>query len=250
MDETLTAARDARAAGRHDEALRLLVALFEAVRDDPPRFAEVEFILVLEWAMLVRVYSPARAALGRLRDERARHLLASADGPLDFKARRRGGFALIAEMNNTLLDPAATYALFVRMLEVMPQRAQQEAYLALPAILAAGDFALAERYLRDPLARLAELNRSADNLPLFPEGRAAPRLAAELAILIEDVRQNCAVLEGTGREALAQALRDAALDGIASLELRDWGRRELAQPGAIRREINARTESYDQTGQS
>lgn len=249
MDQTLTAARDAGAAGRHDEALRLLVALFEAVRDDPPRFNEVEFMLMLEWKMLLQEHAPARAALARLRDERARHLLASADGPLDFKARRRGGFALIADMNDILGDSAATHALFVRMREAMPQRAQQEAGMALPAIVAAGDFALAEGYLHDPLARLDELNALAEKWPLFPEGRAAPRLAAELANHIESLRQNCAVLEGTGRADHARALREAALDGIASAEMRAWGRRELAQAGAILGEIGARIDSHHQIGQ-
>jgi hypothetical protein len=240
MDDTLTAARDARAAGRHDEALRLMVALFEAVRDDRARFNEVEFILMFEWQMLTQAYAPAREAMARWRDERAQRLLDGADDPGRIEAGRHGIFSLIVHMNDILLDPAATYALFVRMLEVMPQRARRESWLALPAILAAGDFALAEGYLRDPLARLDELNRLAQTLPLFPEGRAAPLLAAELASHIEDVRQNCAVLEGTGREARARALREAALDGIASAEMRALGLRELAQPGTIMREASAR----------
>jgi hypothetical protein len=250
MDDTLTAARDAHAAGRFDEALGLLVAVFEAARDDPLRFAKIEFLLMFQWKLLVQDHVPARTALARLRDERARRLLEGAGDPGRIEAGRHGVFSVIVRMNDILEDSAATYTLFVRMLEVMPQRAGKEVYLALPAIVAAGDFALAEGYLRDPLAHLDELNQLAQTLPLFPEGRAAPRLAAELANHIQDVRHYCAVLEGTGRAAQAHALREAALEGIAAADMRAWGRRELAEPGAINRKLAAGNEAHYQATKS
>jgi len=59
----------------------------------------------------------------------------------------------------------------------MPEDARRAAWTALPAMVAAGDFERAERYLPDPLARIGELNAMAASLPLFPPLGAALRLA-------------------------------------------------------------------------
>lgn len=118
-------------------------------------------------------------------------------------------------MNETLADAHATYALFLQLLAQRPERARREAFLALPAIVAAGDFALAQQYLSDPLERLAGLNQLASQLPLFPPAGMAPRLAAELMNFVRDVVLKTAVLQDQGRAAEAESLRNAALAGIA-----------------------------------
>src|SRR5437763_12306752 len=68
---------------------------------------------------------------------------------------RRTRFHLVVDMNEMQDDGHATWALFVRLEALAPEQARREAFLALPAIVAAGDFERAERYLpRAPLDRL------------------------------------------------------------------------------------------------
>src|SRR5690606_15563894 len=114
----------------------------------------------------------------------------------------------------------ATHALFLQIEAQEPALAQRYAWLALPAIVAAGDFALAERYRGDPLELLHEVNATAARSELFPAGRQAPRLAADLMNLTREARIGIAVLHGLGRTGEALAVRDALLAGLASDELR------------------------------
>lgn len=185
---------------------------------------------------------PALDALAVARDEQVRHLLASDENVSNGgDGSRRSRFALIADMNETLKDPRATYELFVELDSRLPAIARQVAFRALPAIVAAGDFTLAERYMADPLDlqnHAADLNRMAGEFPLFsPTLTAAPRLAAELSNFMRDVRLRAAVLHGLGRASEADALRHQALAGLASEGMRALAQRELAVPGTIIRAI-------------
>lgn len=213
-------------AGRYAEALELVLQSFA-------RADESQFIIMFAWRLLLDEYAPARDAMVRERDAQAAKLLA---GELDFG--EGGPFRLIVGMNNDLKDQRATYELFLRLLEVKPEAVRGAVHLALPAIVEAGDYALAESYLDDPLSRLEELNALADNLPLFPQAGVAPRLAAELHNFMREVSMLAAVHREQGRRAQADALLEAALAGLNRKDLRTWAARELADPGAIFREIH------------
>jgi hypothetical protein len=130
----------------------------------------------------------------------------------------------------------------------MPEAAREAAWTALPALVEAGDFERAERYLPEPLARIEELNALAPKLPLFPPPGAAPRLAAELSNTMKDLRLCVATLEGLGRTGEAAELRSAALAKLGSDEMRELGGRELAEPGAIHRENAARQMAQEGRG--
>jgi hypothetical protein len=248
-DPEVTALMTARREGRPEESLQLLLGLLGELDADPRRFSELYFITIFEWSLLVEDYAPARTALALARDEQVRRLLDGDEitaGPGPGAARAHSRFSLVVEMNRILKDDLATHALFVRLLALQPARAAREAYRVLPAIVAAGDFALARSYLRDPMADLVRLNQLASELPLFPasrEGaRTPPRLASELTIFIQDVALNVAVLQGLGQPEDAQSLRQRALSGIVSEEVRALGERELNAPGTISKEITARME--------
>jgi hypothetical protein len=148
-------------------------------------------------------------------------------------------FALIAEINRILGDARSTYEVFVRLDAMRPDLARRHAFLALPAVVAACDFALADRYQGEPLARLAALNATAATFPLFPPPEQAPRLAAELTLLVNDVRIASAVLRGRGRANDALALRARLLAGLPSGPVRALAQRELDEEGTIMREIVA-----------
>jgi hypothetical protein len=233
-----------RQAGRHGEALALLRQLFAgAARAGAPPQPGL-FLVMLEWAFLATEYPPARTALEEARDEQVGRLLAGdltvgPDGATHPAFLHGSRFALIAEMNRILGDARSTYEVFVRLDAMRPDLARRHAFLALPAIVAASDFALADRYRGDPLAHLAALNATAATFALFPPPDQAPRLAAELTLLVNDVRIAGAVLRGRGRATDAQALRARRLAGLPPGPVRALAQRELDEEGSIMREIVA-----------
>ncbi|MGO4475166.1 hypothetical protein AB4Z32_02830 [Massilia sp. 2TAF26] len=235
----------ARHEGRPEDALAILIGLFARVCKDEAFAGKNMFIVVFEWEMLAGEHGPARDALARARDAQARQLL---DGDNIFRSGRGypgTRFQLIAGINDTLKDPQSTVELFAHMEDTMPEDARHAAWTALPAMVAAGDFERAERYLPDPLARTGELNAMAASLPLFPPLGAAPRLAAELANAMKDVWLCASTFEGLGRGTEADELRGAALAGIESEEMRALAARELADPGTIFREIGEHQEAQE-----
>lgn len=231
----------AREDGRYEDALHHLRDVYALVMADG-QDAYVGQLDLLEWVFLIEVYPPARDALRRLREEQARRLLA---GEVFYGVRyaryspRPTRFGLLVRMNDILEDARATYDLFVQFDALLPERARREAFLALPAVVEAGDFALGERYLPDPMSFLPELNRMASETTLAPCSRAAMNLATHLSNFAKDVRLRAAIQRGLGRAAEADALLDAALTGLATDDMRDKLREDLASPGAILRWITA-----------
>jgi hypothetical protein len=243
-------------AGRHEDALRLLQAAFGAVEQavEPTRLHL--FMTMFQWQRLVEQYMPARAALAAVRDDQVARLLAGdlvvgrdAAAAASVPAYQRiGRFALIVDMNDTLHDARSTQALFAQLHASHPALARSNAWRALPALVEAGDFALADRYRDDPLALLDAVNFNARTLPLYPPPRQAPRLAADLTNLVRDARIGIAVLRGLGDEGAADALRAALLDGLEDAAVRALAQRELEAPGTITREIVERRMAQDDAG--
>jgi hypothetical protein len=240
-DQLAKAALAAHADGRFDEALGLLQQLFTAEASATGAAPSHLFITMFGWQMLVEAYPPARAALQVLREAQIRQLLAGdlffgPPGEAGFDAgstRQKTRFAIVVDINRTLDDPASTATLFQRLDRDLPALAEQYAFSALPALVATGRFALADRYRGDPLRYLDAFNVDARALPLFPEAHAAPRLAATLIGLVGGVALGMAILEGVGRPAEAQVLRAALLDGLQDAAARDLAARELAASGTI-----------------
>lgn len=229
--------RLARDEGREDDALRLLTTRFDhECRSDHgnPQAGASHFGTMFEWGCMAADYAPARVALAMARDGQVRLLLA---GDQRFGTGNKGWpqtrFEVIADINKLLDETRATYELFVQIEQLLPALARRRAGMALPAIVEAGDFALAERYLPQPLRQLDDLNRWAGEMPLFPIEIGAPRLASELMNFATDVRLCNAILGGLGRLSEAEALCNAALTGLDSDEMRALTQREIAAPGTI-----------------
>ena len=249
IDPRLVQLGTLRNEGQHAEALRLLQQYTAAAAADsvsPP--APSRFIVMLEWTFLTEVYASARDALRTICDGHIARLLAGdlylppdertarQDDAMPWRPTR---FSLIVEMNEILGDARSTYDLFARLEAEQPALARRYAWQALPAIVEAGDFAMADRYRGDPLRLLQEVNQAALTLPLFPPNRKAPRLAADLMNLTRSVRIGIAVLHGLGRAAEADGLRAALLAGLALDGVRALAQRELDAPGTILRELTA-----------
>lgn len=238
----------AREAGRYEDALRHLLSAFALATADRQEKHVSVWHTILEWRFLVELYPPAREALARARDAQACRVLA---GDLAYGVAyseytpQPSRFQLVERMNDILEDSRATYALFVELDARMPERARRESFLALPAVVEAGDFALGERYLPDPLGFIDEVNRTARAWPLSPFVPASMRSFADLSNYAKDLRLRAAIVRGLGREAEADALLEAGLTGLATDEMRDWVRKDLAAPGAILRLSSAQHMAYE-----
>jgi hypothetical protein len=249
LDPELLEAVQARDEGRYDDALRCLQAVTGRVLTSDVVARGDEFIMMFEWQLLTEEHAPARAALARLRDEQAERLMTGDFAFASGRNFRRTRFHLVVDMNEMLDDAHATWALFVRLEALAPEQARREAFLGLPAIVAAGDFERAERYLpRAPLDRLGELAALAQRSPLFPSGHTAPRMAAELSNFMKDVRLCTATLDGLGRGVEAGELREAALAGLPTDEMRALARSELTEPGTIIRALTAHQMAQEEAG--
>ncbi|WLI90115.1 hypothetical protein Q4S45_03045 [Massilia sp. R2A-15] len=227
------------------------MSLYDDDGELAPGVAASHFMATFLWELLAPAHPAAREALTRMRDRQVRKLL---DGDQIYSADQRwprSRFEAVAGMNDILKDSRSTYEVFRQFEALMPDLARRHAYRALPAIVEARDFALAERYLSNPLDDLDFVNELALTLPLFPPEGAAPRLAAELSNFMRNVRLCEATLRGLGRGGEADALRTAALAGIAPDEMRELAQREIAIPGAITREATARRalEDRDASGE-
>jgi hypothetical protein len=240
-------ARRAREDGRCEDALRHLLAAFARMLSDDRERHFGGFMLMLEWRFLAEEYGPARAAMADARDAQVRRLLA---GEWTYGMPRNewlgppSRFSLIVEMNETLRDPHSTCAVFAELDAATPAQARRSAFVALPAVVETGNFALGERYLPDPIGFLPALNETARKWPLFSPLPTSTRLAAELSNFARELRLRAAILRGLERGPEADGLLEAALAGLANDELRDWVGRDLASPGAILDAITARQIAY------
>lgn len=230
--------------GRYDEALTIVLSSFERIdRGDGAR--QRLFFTMFLWTLLVECHPPAREAMMRARDDQLRRVLAGDDqlAPADERPAQSRA-SLVIDMNQTLGELGSSYAMFMALREQQPELARRIAFLAMPAILDAGDFVLAEQLAPDPMRRLAGLNLDAAHLPLLPLGRQAPRLAAELWTFAQQTRERAQALRGLGRVSEADALCRAALQGLANDEMRELAQAELDEAGAINRILAEHQETH------
>ena len=252
-DPAVAAAVAAHHEGRYEEAVPMLVQLFERSERESASMHSPFFITMFEWQMMLEDYPPARAALQALRDDQIRKFLAGqlifapddTSVMVDEPWRQKPRFSVVVRINDLLQDLASTCALFAGLDANNPELARRYGYMALPAIVAEQQWALAERYRRDPLQVLPECNRIRHTFSLFPSLDQAPRLAATFMSLMTDVHLALSVLENTGRAGEATALRAALLAGLEDDTLRDFAARDLADPGTISRELTEHRMALD-----
>lgn len=219
--------------GRHGDALRIVKSQFNQIASCAKDAHLKYFITMFEWEQLLRDDAAARVAMINERDNQLLRVMAGDAILCPDAIRPISRVKVIIDMNRSLDDGPATYRMVTRLLQDNPALMRQEIGMALPAIVEAGDYSLAAKYLKNPLDRLDELNRQAQTLPLYPANKAPPRLAAQLSSFMGDVVLLSKVLKGLKQDAEADALRRAALTGIQSEELRTLATREFDEPGTI-----------------
>lgn len=212
--------------GRHEEALREFQWFHEHALEERPSLYGVRLSFALSaWAELGAVYPPARQALDGVRARDTALLLAG-----------QGGFHLfhdVASINETLGEQERTHALFASLVELAPDLAQSCLGTALPAIITARDFELAERMLPEPeqfvreqcdmLLRVFRYRRKRFTNP--------PHFKHVIDHYARDVGMVLTMLEGRGKRSEAARMRTFAADLIHVTTLRRAVRAALL-PGA------------------
>ena len=223
--ERFEAARQATKEGRHEDALRDLAWFHDHALEENRSLAGVRLSYALrDWINLGQLYPPALQALQAVRDRKTQTLLR---GEGD-----RRLFHDVEAINERLDDARATHALYLALAERQPELASQCTGLALPAIVAVGDYALADRLRPAPEAAIrASAARLAAEIPRIkhrPYTRAPVRWA-EIRGYADTVRLHLAITAGIGDAAEARRLAALAVDLIDSPPLRAAVRKEIAR---------------------
>jgi hypothetical protein len=214
--DRLYAAMNAVNEGRFEEALREFVWFHDHALEEQPSLAGLRLSYALAfWMSLAEVYPEARQALEEIRDRKA--------GFLSNGNAKRAFFHDVAAINEKLNSETDTYLLFAKLAQSNPSFAQQCADAALPALIGAGDFALAERFLPDLDRELDSLSRHLNGSLQRRKGSKyspAPRIKAEIHIYATRVKQLVAVLSGCGRRADAARIKALACAMIQAPSVR------------------------------
>lgn len=227
-NEVFERAREARLAGRYQEALKDHLWLHEHALEVSPDWRGVRLSFALrDWIYLADLFPPARAALQAIRDRESARMLGGAATVERFRE--------IAAINEALREVQATHQLFLSLDSIDSAIAEQCAELAMTALVKCGDFQLARRFLPSPADRIAalagRLNDGAEALSSQPAS-AAPTLLAYVLNYAKEVRLVLAALRGMEEDDEADNMMKAALEQIRSDGLRAIMQRELEQPGS------------------
>lgn len=227
--EMLERARNARLAGKYEDALRDHLWFHEHALAEDPSLAGVRLSFALrDWIYLAEQFPLARRALQAIRDRDTQRILNG--------GATLGLFQDISAINSALGDDRSTQELFAQLDTQLPEMAKDCAHLALPALVAVEDFQLARRYLPDPVARITALatrvNDFAEEMAKRGNTSSAPQLLAFVLNYAKEVRQVVEVLRRLGEDEEAFRASNAALEALKSDALRDAVQREFDNPGS------------------
>lgn len=217
LKEARTAVED----GKYEDALNAYLWIHQHALEYNRAFSGVRLSYALdEWIALGALYPKALQALTDIRDEKSA-VLRAGDG--DFEL-----FHDVASINEYLADELETARLYQVISALSPDLAQRCAHAALPALLAAGDFALARRHMPDPDESIRwqapMLDRQIARIKCQPYS-PAPHRWAVISNYAEEVRRTLTILRACGEHAEADRHRALAL--------------QLIQNPSVRREVAA-----------
>ena len=202
--------------GRYDEALHEFVWFHEHALAEQPSLYGVRLSYGLfYWMELAALYPPARVTLEQIRDRKTTALLSNLED--------RDVFHDIASINDHLLEQGKTHALFVKLVASNPEFAEACSRYALPSLVLAGDFELAERFSPDPEHQLRELGTDLNRtIQRRKQGRysPAPRIKAEIHIYAEKVKQLMVISDGLGKKTESARLQQVAIQSIQATSIR------------------------------
>lgn len=221
--DRLHAARAVARLGHHAEALKEFIWFHYHALDQQPAMAGIRLSFALDyWMELASVYPPARAALEKIRDEKSTLALTDAGTPEIFSD--------VVAINKVLGHEERTHRLFAGLDRSNPALADRCLDQALPAVVKAGDFALARKYLPEPENQIrdlsAALNRDVQNLKRLPR-TLAPLLRVRVRNYVSKTRLLLAVVAGTDQGSELIRLKGLSCDLLQPVSLRAMVKRIL-----------------------
>lgn len=206
----------------------------EALKTEPAYYGVRLSYALADWLELGKHYPEAHTTLLSIRDRKTEQILRG-EGTREL-------FHDVAAINDHLGEAARTHALFRRLAEMAPELAKSCSSVALPVLVAAGDFDLAKlflpeidghvRSLADRLnARVRDLQERPGPVGSRESEKSAMMFSVEADLYAEDVRFILLVLDRTGRLPEATRVRAEALALVADESMREEVRLLLPQPG-------------------
>lgn len=193
-----------------------------ALTENPSLYGVRLSFAVASWLELGQVYPPALAALHALVEHKTQTLKSGAgDRPL---------FHDVQAINQYLGQATNTAHLFQQLEAEQNELAQKCADLALDALVAAGQFELAGKYLPEPVQRISRmaqrLNEDIARITERPRSKS-PRYRAYTVIFAQELQTTVSILQGAQRIPEAQACEAAALAALKPWYLRKAVERSL-----------------------
>lgn len=204
--DPLEQSRQLASQGKFEEALQKHVWIHEHALEANPAYYGVRLSFALaDWVELGSKYPKALATLKGIRDEKTARLLA---GDLD-----REIFHDVESINDHLKDSRATVDLFKKMDGAQPEFAASVYDLADGALIVAGEYGLAKKYMGDPMIRFATAKQRFDEGMEFAKSSRigdASRKAFE-SLFTEEIVRIITVLDKTGDSQAARVVKSKAL---------------------------------------
>jgi tetratricopeptide (TPR) repeat protein len=205
-EAALNAARRLAAEGNYEQALEKHIWFHNHALEVRPSYYGVRLSYALsDWIELGNKYPKALATLKAIRDEKTARLLT---GEAD-----RGLFHDVESINDHLKESRATVELFKKLDGAQPEFAASVYDIADEALIAAGEYGLAKKYLGDPMERFATAKQRFDegmDYAKSSRSRDASRTAFE-HIFTEDIVRIITVLDKAGDSAMAREVQSNAL---------------------------------------
>lgn len=226
--ERLQAALLGALEGKYAEALAEYVWFHHHALAEEPSLYGVRLSFALSyWMELAKVYPPALVALSEIRTSKTKRF---SSGELD-----RELFHDINAINQYLGTSSETAQLFESLDSAHPEFAQACASLALEALVEAGKFHIAAKYIPDPIRRvttLAErLNQDVADIPERPRSKV-PLYQAYTWNFALELRTIVAILSGADRRTDADECRAKAFSILKPWYVRKAVERALADEDA------------------
>jgi tetratricopeptide (TPR) repeat protein len=215
-ESALDEARRLAAQGKFQEALEKHVWFHDHALEVRPSYYGVRLSYALsDWVELGKKYPKALETLKGIRDKKTSRLLA---GEAD-----RALFHDVESINDHLGESKATVDLFRKIEVARPGFAASVYDLADEALIAAGEYGLAKKYLGDPMTRLAKAKRRFDEgiqYAKMSRSGDASRQAFE-SIFTDDIVRIITVLDKTGDSDKAREIQSKALAVLESPAIRN-----------------------------
>lgn len=210
------ARRDADA-GRYEQALQKQIWFHEHALETAPAYYGVRLSFALEqWIELGKKYPKALDELKKIRDKDVRVLL-SGKGDADL-------FMDVDAIDSSLNEQETTVTLFKQLDKTQPAFASSVSYRAQDALVKAGEYSLARKYLGDPQKQFASAQQAYQEGLAYASGKTGKEHEmsqhAFEQIFAKRIVELITILDKTGEHQSAKDMQSQALKVLDNSTIR------------------------------